>query len=161
MEEIIKVNKKTDSGLKVNELRGVKVLDNKGKKIGTVMGLRINSKSYVLDGVEVDRGVFGTDTFIETSYINLISLNGVTLNMTPVRDYRGFEVLDLNGIKVGKIEEIRTEGKSNDIAAIVVARGIGKNDAVFSKSDVKSFGKKIMLNKAYDADAVKVGGRTK
>jgi sporulation protein YlmC with PRC-barrel domain len=161
MKEIIQINKTFDSGLNVNELKGKDVIDNNGKKVGSILGLRLNMESLGLDGIEMDRGFFGQDTFIGCDYIESLGVDGATLNMTPVKDYKGLVVVDAGGEEVGKVTEIRTEGQSNNITAIVVRTGIGKNDAVFSKSDIRSVGGNILLNVEYNSKAVKVGGKSK
>lgn len=159
MKEIRQTNKEFNSGIKVNELKGKKVMALNGKEIGKITELRLDPKSYNLDGIEMDRGFFGLDTFIGRHYIDSLTNEGAVLNMTPVTDYKGLHVLDSTGKEVGKVKEVRTEGSTNNISAIVVHTGMLNNDVVFSKSDVKSVGDSIMLNVTYNEDAVKVGGR--
>ncbi len=159
MQEIRKMNKEHDSGIRVQELKGKKVLDSNGKEIGTIMEIRLDPQTLNLDGIEMDRGFFGTDTFIGRKYITSLSLEGAVLNMSPVTDYKGMKVFDSSGKEIGTVKEVRTTGATNDISAIVVGTGILSNDAVFSKSDVKGVGDSIMLNILVDANAVKVGGR--
>lgn len=161
MQEIRQINKAHNSGIKVNELKGKKVMALNGKEVGKIIELRLDPKSLSLDGIEMDRGFFGIDTFIGRNYITSLSAEGAVLNMTPVVDYKGLHVLDSTGKEVGKVKEVRTEGQTNNISAIVVGTGMLNNDVVFSKSDVKSVGESIMLNTKYDEDAVKVGGQAK
>ena len=160
MQEIRQINKVYNSGIKVNELKGKKVMALNGKEVGKIMEVRLDPTSLNLDGIEMDRGFFGLDTFVGRNYIESLSMDGAVLNMTPVSDYKGLNVFDSNGKEVGKVKEIRTEGRTNNISAIVVGTGMLKNDAIFSKSDVKSVGESIMLNKVFDENAVKVGGRS-
>lgn len=161
MKEIRQINKVYNSGIKVHELKGKKVMALNGKEVGKIMEIRLDANSLNLDGIEMDRGFFGLDTFIGRNYIESLSLDGAVLNMTPVSDYKGLQVFDSNGKEVGKVKEIRTKGRTNTISAIVVGTGMFNNDAVFSKSDVKSVGTSIMLTKAFDENAVKVGGKSK
>ncbi len=160
MQEIRQINKEYDSGVRANELKGKKVLAANGKEIGTIQEIRLDPKTMDLDGIEIDRGFFGTDTFIGRKYITSLSSDGAVLNMSPVSDYKGLKVFDSSGREVGTVKEIRTDGSTNTISAIVVGTGILKNDAVFSKSDVKGVGESIMLNVLVDPTAVKVGGQT-
>ncbi|MDO8633718.1 MAG: PRC-barrel domain-containing protein [archaeon] len=160
MQEIRQINKITDSGIKVHGLKGKKVMALNGKEVGKITEIRLDPKSLNLDGIEMDRGFFGLDTFIGRNYIASLSIEGAVLNMTPVTDYKGLQVFDSNGKEVGKVKEIRTDGNTNNIAAIVVGTGLLSNDVIFSKSDVKSVGESIMLNSAFDEKAVKVGGRS-
>ncbi len=159
MQEIRQMNKEYDSGVRVNELKGKKVLAANGKEIGTIQEVRLDPKTMDFDGIEIDRGFFGIDTFIGRKYITSLSSDGAVLNMTPASDYKGLKVFDSSGREVGTVKEIRTEGETNTISAIVVGTGILKNDAVFSKSDVKGVGESIMLNILVDPDAIKVGGQ--
>ena len=161
MQEIRQLNKGYNSGIKVNELKGKKVMALNGKEVGKITELRLDPKSFNLDGIEMDRGFFGLDTFIGKNYIESLSTEGAVLNMTPVTDYKGLHVLDSTGKDVGKVKEIRTEGHTNNISAIVVGTGMLNNDVIFSKSDVKSVGESIMLNTTFDEHAVKVGGQAK
>lgn len=161
MKEIRETNKEYDSGIKVKDLIGEKVLASDGKEVGKIMEIRLNPKSYALDGIEIDRGFFALNTFVGRNYIESINAESTVLNIIPANDYKGFNVIDLNGKKVGKVKEIRTDGRTNNITAIVVGTGMGHNDAIFTKSDVKSVGDDIMLNSVFDEDAIKVGGREK
>ncbi|MDO8661416.1 MAG: PRC-barrel domain-containing protein, partial [Candidatus Woesearchaeota archaeon] len=160
MKEIRETNKEHNSGLRVNELKGKKVIASNGKEIGTIIEVRLDPNSFVLDGIEMDRGFFGLDTFIGRNYIDSLSIEGAVLNMVPVTDYKGLLVIDSTGKKVGNVKEIRTEGRTNNISAIIVGTGLLSNDVIFSKSDVKSVGESIILTSAFDSDAVKVGGQT-
>lgn len=159
MEEIRLMNKEKDSGVRASDIKGTKVRAANGKEIGHVMGIRLDPVTLNLDGIEVDRGFFGKDTFIGRKYITSLSKDGAVLNMSPVSDYKGLKVFDLSGKEIGTVKEIRTNESTNDISAIVVGTGFLKNDAVFSKSDVQGVGESIMLNVNVDANAVKVGGR--
>ncbi len=160
MQEIRQMNKEYDSGIRTYELKGKKVMAANGKDIGTIQEIRLDPKTMDLDGIEIDRGFFGTDTFIGKKYITSLSSEGAVLNMSPVADYKGLKVFDSNGKEVGTVKEVRTEGRTNTISAIVVGTGILTNDAVFSKSDVRGVGESIMLNVAVDENAIKVGGIT-
>ena len=161
MNEIREINKSYNSGLKVNELKGKKVTGLDGKEIGSIIQIRLDRDSLNFDGIEMDRGFFGHDTFIGKDYIESMGNQGAVLNMNPAKDYKGLHVMDLNGKEVGTVKEIRTESHTNNISAIVVGTGLTSNDAVFSKSDVASVGKGILLNVAFDKNAVKVGGKSK
>jgi sporulation protein YlmC with PRC-barrel domain len=161
MNEIRELDKTYNSGLKVNELSGKKVMGLDGKELGKIIQLRLNRDSLSFDGIEIDRGFFGTDTFIGKDYIESMSDQGAVLNMNPVKDYTGLNVMDLNGKKIGTVKEIRTDSHTNNITAIVVGTGMLNNDVIFTKSDITSVGKNIMLNKAFDAQTIKVGGKSK
>ncbi|HLC93311.1 MAG TPA: PRC-barrel domain-containing protein [archaeon] len=161
MKEIRKMNKEHDSGVRIHMLIGKKVLASNGKEVGTIMEIRLDPVTLNLDGIEMDRGFFGTDTFVGRKYITSLSNEGAVLNMSPVTDYKGLKVFDSNGKEVGTVKEVRTDGPTNDVSAIVVGTGILKNDAVFTKSDVKDVGESIMLNIVVDENAVKVGGESK
>ena len=161
MKEIREMNKEFNSGLKIRELMGRKVMALNGKEVGKILEVRLDPKTLNLDGIEMDRGFFGTDTFIGRNYIESMSDEGAVLNMTPATDYKGFHVLDSTGKEIGKVKEIRTQGHTNNITAIVVSTGLLNNDVIFTKSDVKSVGESIMLNTVYDETAVKVGGQAK
>lgn len=161
MKEIRPINKSYNSGIKVNELKGKNVMALNGNEVGKIMEIRLDPVSLNLDGIEIDRGFFGLDTFIGRSYINSLTMDGAVLNMTPVSDYKGLHVFDSNGKEVGTVKEIRTTSRTNNISAIVVGTGMLSNDVIFSKADLKSVGESIMLNHAFDEHAVKVGGQSK
>lgn len=149
MQEIRVTNKDLNSGMKMQSLLGKKVLDSAGKEIGSLTEIRLDPKTLNLDGIEMDRGFFGTYTFIGRKYISTLSEEGAVLNMSPVMDYKGLKVFDSNGKEIGIVKEVQTEGTTNNISAIVVGTGILKNDAddvVFSKKDVMGVGESIMLN---------------
>ena len=161
MDEIREIDKIHNLGIKVNELEGKKVMGADGKEVGKIIQIRLERDSLSFDGIEMDRGFFGHDTFIGKDYVESLNDRGAILNMNPAKDYKGMYVIDLHGKEVGKVKEIRTDGRTNTISAIVVGTGLTSNDAVFSKSDVASVGKNILLNKAFDENEVKVGGKSK
>ncbi|MFA6990237.1 MAG: PRC-barrel domain-containing protein [Candidatus Gastranaerophilaceae bacterium] len=161
MKEIREINKSYNTGIKVNELKGKKVMALNGKEVGKIMQVRLDPNSLNFDGIEMDRGFFGHDTFVGKDYVESLGDEGAVLNMTPVTEYKGLHVFDSTGKEVGTVKEIRTNGHSNNISAIVVGTGILANDVIFSKSDVKSVGESIMLNCTFDEHAVKVGGQSK
>jgi sporulation protein YlmC with PRC-barrel domain len=130
----------------MQSLLGKKVRDSNGKDIGAVTEIRLDPQTLNLDGIEVDRGFFGTYTFIGRKYITALSEEGAVLNMSPVADYKGLKVFDSNGKEVGTVKEVQTEGSTNNLSAIVVGTGILKDDVVFSKSDVRGVGEGVMLN---------------
>lgn len=140
------ISKEYDSGLKMQSLLGKKVHDSNGKEVGAVTEIRLDPKTLNLDGIEIDRGLFGKYTFIGRRYISTLSEEGAVLNMTPVADYKGLKVFDSNGKEIGTVKEVQTEGSTNNISAIVVGTGVLKDDMVFSSSDVSGVGKNIMLN---------------
>jgi sporulation protein YlmC with PRC-barrel domain len=146
MQEIRVMNKQHNSGVKMQSLLGKKVRDSNGKDIGAVTEIRLDPQTLNLDGIEVDRGFFGTYTFIGRKYITALSEEGAVLNMSPVADYKGLKVFDSNGKEVGTVKEVQTEGSTNNLSAIVVGTGILKDDVVFSKSDVRGVGEGVMLN---------------
>ncbi len=149
MQEIRVLNKAHNSGIKMQSLLGKKVRDSAGKDVGSVTEIRLDPATLNLDGIEMDRGIFGTYTFIGRKYIESLTAEGAVLNMSPVMDYKGLKVFDSNGKEVGTVKEVQTEGATNNISAIVVGTGILKNDAddvVFSNSDVRGVGESIMLN---------------
>ena len=149
MQEIRVMNKAHNSGVKMQSLLGKKVMDSNGKEVGSVTEIRLDPATLNLDGIEMDRGIFGTYTFIGRKYIAALSEDGAVLNMSPVMDYKGLKVFDSNGKEVGTVKEVQTERDTNNISAIVVGTGILKNDAddvVFSNSDVRGVGESVMLN---------------
>ena len=158
MQEIRQMNKEHGSGVLIHKLIGKKVLASNGKEVGTILEIRLDPVTLNLDGIEMDRGFFGTDTFVGRKYITSLSADGAVLNMSPVADYKGLKVFDSSGKEVGTVKEVRTDGATNNISAIVVGTGILSNDAVFSRSDVKGVGESVMLNVIVDENAVKVGG---
>jgi len=145
MQEIRVMNKALNSGLKMQALLGKKVMDSAGKEIGSVTEIRLDPQTLNLDGIELDRGFFGTYTFIGRKYIASLTEEGAVLNMSPAADYKGLKVFDANGKDVGTVKEVQTEGTTNDISALVVETGLLKDDVVFSKSDVMGVGESVML----------------
>ncbi len=146
MQEIKQMNKEFNSGLKMQSLLGKKVRDSSGKEVGSITEIRLDPETLNLDGIEMDRGFFGTYTFIGRKYIATLSEEGAVLNMSPVADYKGLKVFDSNGKEVGTVKEVQTDGSTNNMSAIVVGTGILNNDLVFPKSDVRGVGESIMLN---------------
>jgi len=146
MQEIRQMNKEYNSGVKMQSVLGKKVRDSAGKDIGAITEIRLDPETLNLDGIEMDRGFFGTYTFIGRKYITALSDEGAVLNMSPVTDYKGMKVFDSNGKEVGTVKEVQTEGSTNNISAIVVGTGILKDDVTFSKSNVRGVGESVMLN---------------
>jgi len=158
MQEIKQMNKEFNSGVKMQALLGKKVRDSSGKEVGSVTEIRLDPKTLDLDGIEMDRGFFGTYTFIGRKYISDLSEEGVALNMDIVADYKGLKVIDSRGKAVGTVKEVQTDGSTNNLSAIVVGAGLLKHDMVFPRSDVKGVGKSIMLNVKVNPDGARIGG---
>ena len=78
--------------------------------------------------------------------------------MDIVTDYKGLKVFDSRGTDIGTVKEVQTDGNTNTISAIVVGKGILKNDVVFSKSDVKGIGEGVMLNVKVNTDGKRLAG---
>ncbi|MBI4044992.1 MAG: PRC-barrel domain-containing protein [Candidatus Diapherotrites archaeon] len=144
--------------IRADDLKGKRVLAKNGKEIGKISEIRLDPGTFSFTGIKVNRGLLELDAFIGKEYIDSVSADGAILNITPVTDYEGLKVFDSDGKPVGKVREIRREGNTNNISAIVVDRGILKNDVVLSKSDVKSVGESIILNVPIEENLVKVGG---
>lgn len=158
MREIKESKVDFDLTIKTDDLKGKRVLAKNGKEIGKISEVRLDPESFSFAGIKVNRGLLELDAFIGKEYIESVSMDGAILNITPVTDYEGLKVFDADGKPVGKVKEIRREGNTNNISAIVVDRGLLKNDLVLSKSDVKNVGESIILNAPVEENTVRVGG---
>jgi sporulation protein YlmC with PRC-barrel domain len=158
MQEIKQLNKEYNSGVRIQSLLGKKVRDSNGKDVGLVTEVRLDPKTLNFDGIEMDRGLFGTYTFIGRKYITTLSEEGAVLNMNIVTDYKGLKVFDSDGKEVGTVKEVQTDGNTNSMSAIIVGKGIFKKDVAFPRSEVRGVGKSVMLNVKVNPDGVRIGG---
>jgi len=132
--------------IKLSKVYGHKVLSKEGKNLGNLREIHIDPKKLTIEGVLVDRGIFGESNYIGKNYIEAITSTAIILKITPITDIEGRSVYDSNGRKVGKVKSMTRSKKTNNIASIVVERGIfGGKDLVVQNSSIKEIGKSVML----------------
>lgn len=146
MEQIVNRHIPIHGSVRANEVVGKKVLARSGKKIGSVDTIYIDPQSLSIIGIKVNKGLLGVDQFIGSEYIKTMNDKGTVLNITPATEYLGMKVFDSRGKEIGKIKEVRRQGKTNVITSIVVDRGLLKKDLLLDRESIEIVGDGVMLN---------------
>lgn|GEM_PF-5683685 len=73
-----------DELVAAKDIEGKKVMDDKGKTIGTVLSIRIDPITFNVKGITIDNGSFKGSNFIDSSYIGSLSEEGIVLLSEPI-----------------------------------------------------------------------------
>lgn len=148
MTEIKNTSMKKENTLKLEEIRGRKVIDDRGKEIAKVKEIHIDPKTLRVEGMTIDGGLFRENDYIGRGYICSISDEAVVLCETPLTEYIGMKVLDSEGKDMGKVKEVYRSRKTNAAYSLIVDQGIGKDDLTVPGSMIDKVAENIMLDKA-------------
>ena len=97
------------------------------------------------------RGVFKESVYIGKDYIKSLNRQGAMLTIVPVKDLTGKDVIDNEGIKVGKVKTVNMMNKTNNIESVVIDdKG---NETVVPWSSIDEIGESMMLNKNFEQKA--------
>ena len=133
--------------INVKGVIGKKVIAKNGKIIGKVMDIHFHPKDWTIEGILVQKGKFLGD-YIGENYIKTINRYGVMLKIIPYTEFIGKKVLDKRGKKVGIVESIQRNRRTNHILSMTINRWTpGKKRLVVKSSDVAQAGQRIILKK--------------
>ncbi len=145
----------SSSSISCSELIGRKVLAKNGERIGVVGEVMLNPKDFSLDYIKVDKGIFSSDYYVGSGYIESISRDGAVLNVVPVIELEGKTVFDCNGKKVGEVKEVDRLSSKNEVFMLIVSQGPGKKDLNIGESQIMEMGKSIILRKELSVEEAK------
>lgn len=131
-----------------SEVLGQKILTKDGEKIGKVKSVHINPKTFSLDGIVMNTGLFDADQYLGTDFIGSVTDEGIVLKIRPVTEYVGLSVFDFTGKEIGKVKDVNRSRQSNTLFSMVVDRH-GKEDVLISAGYIAATGKNIVLKEAY------------
>ncbi|MDP2666663.1 MAG: PRC-barrel domain-containing protein [Candidatus Diapherotrites archaeon] len=137
--------------VKVKEILGEKVLSHSGEEIGKVKDIYLSPDSLVVEGIRIDRGLVEEDQFIGREYIQKMTKEGVILLVHPVTELEGVKVFDNMGKEIGKVKEVNRVADSNEIATLVVDRGLGKPDLIVPSGRIDHVDQNVFLNVEVEA----------
>lgn len=150
MEEVVDKTKAYEDTLDLDEIIGVKVLSEKGFRVGRVSQLRINAEEKSIEGILVKRGIFKGYLFIGRTYFETLSSEAIILNIEPSVLLRGKKVVAYDGEVIGKIKDIIRVAKTNSIKNIVVHSFLrGTFNIPFG--EIKGLGRSVILKNTYNA----------
>lgn len=142
---------KSISGKNLNEaitsddVLGKEVIDADGRFIGITEKVFIHPSNLDFIGISVDKGFLRKGFSIGKDYIERIASHAVFLKISVSYEIRGLRVFDKNGKELGKVAGLALVGSGNDIDAISVSSGTGRNISVPSKM-IETMGYNIILN---------------
>lgn len=152
--EQIKHNSLTfDKTIDMSKVIGKKVLTNEGKKIGKIKGINLHPTDLTIEGIRVDTGMFDVNKYIDGSYIKSITYEGAVLKTTPVTEYRGLEVYDSLGKKIGKVTDVSRSKMTNSLNSIKVKLSENGNEVIIMADYVAACGTSCMLKEPWELKA--------
>ena len=123
------------------DLRGMKVMDTDGEKFGTVQEVRIDPINLTITGLMVRKGF--KSVFIQRDFVERIGNRCVMLKVPPVIE--SMEVIDINGEKVGKVDQVFKNETTNMVELIEVNTGFAKKPLKIPQHEIHGIGKKVVL----------------
>lgn len=148
MQEIINGDKKFEDTFPLRVVLGKKVIAPSGLVVGHVVGLRINDKELLVEGILCRKLGMGK-IYFGKNYIDALSPEAVLLSIEPTIFLRGKKVITSNGKVIGKVGRIFRVNNTNKIGRLEVARIFRKNFEI-TPDYVATFGKNIILKDKYD-----------
>jgi sporulation protein YlmC with PRC-barrel domain len=146
-EYIITDELRPDATINVRHILGAKVLSKTGQVVGRVKQLRMNQKTFKIEGIIVHISLFHR-VYIGVSYIKSISNEAVILSVDLSIMIKGKRVVDNEGKIVGKVKMIVRRGERNDISTLVVHKFMRK-DLEIPTSAIKTVSKSVILTERY------------
>ncbi len=133
--------------VKVSEIIGKRVRSKDGSDFGRVEEMHVDPEGLKIEGINVVRGLFKESVYIGKNYIKSLNKQGAMLTITPVKDLKGHDVIDNEGVKVGKVKSVKMMNKTNNIESIVV--NDNGNEISVPWSSINEIGERVMLNKRF------------
>lgn len=151
MIEMITAEEEIEDIVVNKSLIGNKVIAKNGEKIGIIKEIYVDNTNFCIKAIRIDKGPFSYPHIIGSEFIEKLGSNGVILNITPIEEYIGKEVIDDRGENIGKVEDIKKVESTNRLLQLRVSAGLGKNDYIIKPIDIKEIGEKILLKKPKDS----------
>ncbi len=121
------------------------VVSKEGNEVGEVDDIYIHPDRMEIEGISVNLGWFRKPLFIDQQDIKRLERGTVVLDVIPMHQIEGKNVLDQYGEMVGTVEHVRTEGGRNHIVNIVVKRK-GDTNLIIAGQAITSIGKDVVVN---------------
>ncbi len=139
-----------DETIDLRKVVGVRVLTEKGLRVGRVSQIRIHPESKSLEGILVRRGLFRESLFIGRVYFDPLSSEAIILNIEPSILLKGKKVVTYDGEVIGKVKDVGRMGKTNALKNLVV-HSFWRGTFTISAGSIKVLGKTVMLKNDYNA----------
>lgn len=152
MEQYIEQGDAYGQTRRLKNILGLRVLSKSGDVLGRVVEVRMDHKRESFEGVLVRMRNL-KKVYVNKTYVQKITDEAVLLSITPAIVYKGRKVVSSDGKAFGKAIEVRREGTTNNIEAIIVQRHFVRRVAVPIK-DFSKLGASLILKKTY-SDAKK------
>ncbi|MFQ5940232.1 MAG: PRC-barrel domain-containing protein [Nitrososphaerales archaeon] len=123
------------------DLKGMKVVDTNGEKVGTLRAVHIDPITLTITALMVRRGF--KNIFIHRDSVERIGKNCVMLKIPPVIE--AMEVIDINGEKVGRVNQIFKNEATNMVELIEIRTGFANQPLKIPKHEIHGIGKKVVL----------------
>lgn len=133
--------------LEAERILGLPVISKTSKSIGKVGSISINTKTLIVEGIIVDRGLFRVDYYLDKSYIKYIDEAGVHLKTSPDIKIIGLDVYDSKGDLVSKVKSVKRSKKHQRIISITL-----NNDLIITSDYIKAIGDAVMLKVEMDRE---------
>ena len=118
---------------------GKKVFSESGDKIGTI-------KDVVFEKGSHKGFLLSKNLFIDKEYFTIDFEQAMMLKIEPVTSLIGKIVFDVDGKRIGKVQDIERSNNSNDFKAILVKKNIFSKPVVIEKKKIEMAKKNVILN---------------
>lgn len=145
---ITKKENSLDSTLNLSDSLKVRVISQDGLVLGKASQIRVNHKTFKIEGIMISRGFFRKPIYIGASYIKKISHKSFILSVNPSVLIKNKKVINSEGKKIGNVKKIIRREHSNSIKQIIIKAPL-KKEIIIKPSQVKSFGETIILKSNY------------
>lgn len=137
-----------DGSITSDDLLGKNVIDIEGASIGVSDKIYIDTKTIEFIGISVDKGFLQSGLLIGKEHIERITSYAIFLKVRPAILLKNLSVFDVNGKKVGTVDQVIQEGNKNSLQTLIVKTSMFKKLEIPS-SEIKEIGQGILLNRAY------------
>jgi len=127
-----------------DEILGKDVLTKEGEILGVVQQLHIDKINKYIIGITVDEGFMKPDLFIGIENVKLFGVDSIFLKSNPKLSFKGLQVFDNVGKKIGVVDKVIITPRSGKIKELKVKTNNNKIKDISAK-EIKSIGVNVIL----------------
>jgi sporulation protein YlmC with PRC-barrel domain len=129
----------------LEDVLGKDVIDSQGEFLGVVESIYIDPETIEISGISVDNGLLKKGLLIGKTYIRNVAPHAVFLKIQPLFNLKGMLVFDMDGKKIGKIEEVQLKENKNELQNLIVRSSNGK--LAIPGDCIEHVGDNVFINK--------------
>ncbi len=130
------------------DMVGASVLTQAGDAVGRVQEVRLHKETGALEGIVVRGKRLRVPHYICKAYLKRIAPGAIILGIEPAALWIGRKVVSADGKAFGKVVEVRREGRTRRISALLVRRPLFRK-ATIPFSHVTHSGQAFVIKSAH------------